>query len=248
MPAHPRDDSSDDGSCPARDPCRADSPHLRRGIRVIHRRATATGVGLLLLTAVALAATQPTQAVPGSAGEPLVASFAPVWPGGQVADARTAPTPAGASARPAAIPDGGEAPVPTGRPRVRQPAPAAGVTVKRIAVKRTPVRRIAVSHSIRGRASWYCRAGVSTCMAAPPERAGVADMYAAAGPGLRRAICGSDTSNCWRGRTVVVNGVAVVLADWCQCYKGEGNEKLIDLYWDAWSRVPGVESGVTIGW
>jgi hypothetical protein len=101
---------------------------------------------------------------------------------------------------------------------------------------------------LRGSASWYCKAGVSICMSAHPDRAGVADLYAAAGPRLRRAICGSDTSNCWRGRRVVVDGVVVVLADWCQCYKGQANEKLIDLYWDAWVRVPGVENGVTIRW
>jgi hypothetical protein len=85
-------------------------------------------------------------------------------------------------------------------------------------------------------------------MAAHPDRAGVADMYAAAGPGLRRAICGSESSNCWRGRRVLVNGVAVVLADWCACNSRASSVKLIDLYWDAWTRVPAVESGVTIRW
>jgi hypothetical protein len=85
-------------------------------------------------------------------------------------------------------------------------------------------------------------------MAVHPDRAGVADMYAAAGPGLRRAMCGSEASNCWRNRTVLVNGVAVVLADWCGCNTNASSVKLIDLYWDAWVRVPGVESGVTIRW
>jgi hypothetical protein len=85
-------------------------------------------------------------------------------------------------------------------------------------------------------------------MAAHPDRAGVADMYAAAGPGLRRAMCGSEASNCWRNRRVLVNGVAVVLADWCGCNTNSSSVKLIDLYWDAWARVPGVESGVTIRW
>lgn len=70
-------------------------------------------------------------------------------------------------------------------------------------------------------------------------------MYAAAGPGLRAAICGSQACTSWRGRTVLVNGHPVKLIDWCQCYWKRPNEKLIDLYWDAWVTT-GARSGVVI--
>jgi hypothetical protein len=206
------------------------------------------------VVAAALTMTPSTTAAPGSGSEPLVASFAPVWPAGVTADAdelpdAEEPAPAAALSTLRARSEGpiaetGAAPLPTGRPAVRQPAVAAGVTIK----APPPPKAVPTSHAISGKASWYCRAGVSICMAAHPDRAGVADMYAAAGPGLRRAICGSESSNCWRGRTVMVNGVAVVLADWCGCSSSASSIKLIDLYWDAWTRVPGVESGVTIRW
>lgn len=151
-------------------------------------------------------------------------------------------------------------PRPTARPKVKAASIAVMVRIPTAKSKPKPhpkprpkrVPKVVVVHttgrSIRGLASWYCKAGVSSCMYVHPDRYGVADMYAAAGPGLRRAICGSDTSNCWRGRRVTVNGVGVVLADWCQCYKNRANEKLIDLYWDAWVRVPGVTKGITIRW
>jgi hypothetical protein len=100
---------------------------------------------------------------------------------------------------------------------------------------------------VSGVASWYCRAGVSLCTSGYPDGAG-ADLFAAAGPRLRRAICGSDTSNCWRGRVVTVSGLAVKLVDWCQCFKGQSNEKLLDLYYDAWTRIPNVTRDVIVRW
>ena len=76
------------------------------------------------------------------------------------------------------------------------------------------------SPSVAGRASWYhWRPG-----------------EAAAGPALR-ALLGPN----WRGRTVLVsqrtcNGTScstttskVRLTDWCQCYRGEARERLVDL-------------------
>lgn len=72
-------------------------------------------------------------------------------------------------------------------------------------------------------------------------------MYAAAGPGLRAAICGSQDCTSWRGRTVLVNGYAVKLVDWCQCYWKQSHEKLIDLFWDAWVKT-GAGGGVKISW
>jgi hypothetical protein len=92
---------------------------------------------------------------------------------------------------------------------------------------------------IRGYASWYCDAGVSPCTVDYPDDGGF-DAYGAAGPRLRAAI-GSD----WRGKVVLVDGIRVKLIDWCQCYQGEPNEKLIDLYRDVFLRTG---SPVTIRW
>jgi hypothetical protein len=94
-------------------------------------------------------------------------------------------------------------------------------------------------HSLRGNASYYCWAGSSPCTADYPDGSGF-DAYAAAGPKLRAAL-GSG----WRGRIVSVDGIAVKLIDWCQCYKGEPNEKLLDLYHDVYARTG---SSVVIRW
>lgn len=210
------------------------------------RRAAVAGLVAIWFAAFAIWSVPSTTAVPASAPAALAeGAFQPVI----VPLARSAgPSPAGADSVSASVAatlgpivEVGAPPVPSARPRVRLPAAVAGV------VRKAPPPPV-THHALRGNASWYCKAGVSICMAAHPDRAGVADLYAAAGPRLRRAICGSDTSNCWRGRRVVVDGVVVVLADWCQCYKGQANEKIIDLYWDAWVRVPGVENGLTVRW
>jgi hypothetical protein len=107
-------------------------------------------------------------------------------------------------------------------------------------VKATPKPRppASASHSVRGVASWYCKAGVSSCHYAYPG-----GMYAAAGPALR-------VGN-WRGRTVTVCGsgncVNVKLIDWCAC----GSGRVIDLYSDAFSRLTSLSSGtlsVRVSW
>ncbi len=95
------------------------------------------------------------------------------------------------------------------------------------------------ANSISGLASWYCRAGVSPCTYTHPDGGGF-DAYAAAGPRLRAAI-GSG----WRGTIISVDGVRVKLIDWCQCYQGEPHEKLLDLYYDVFSRTG---SSVTVRW
>ena len=92
------------------------------------------------------------------------------------------------------------------------------------------------SHSISGLASWYCLPGRSICTHGYPA----SGAYAAAGPRLRAAIGPN-----WRGRVVRVNGVAVRLIDWCQCYRGERYEKLLDLYHSVFIRTG---SKVTITW
>jgi hypothetical protein len=94
------------------------------------------------------------------------------------------------------------------------------------------------AHSISGFASYYCRAGSSPCTYTHPDGPGF-DAYAAAGPRLRAAL-GS-----WRGRIVIVDGIRVKLIDWCQCYQGQSNEKLLDLYYDVYSRTG---TKVTISW
>ena len=96
--------------------------------------------------------------------------------------------------------------------------------------------------SVSGLASWYCRPGVSICTNGYPA----SGAYAAAGPSLRAAFGGES----WRGKTVnVCSGskcIAVKLIDWCQCYKGESHEKVLDLYYSVFSRLP--NNRVTVRW
>jgi hypothetical protein len=113
------------------------------------------------------------------------------------------------------------------QPSVRAPKP--------IVVQNKPV----TTHAVSGRASWYCRAGVSPCTNTQPDVGGF-DAYAAAGPKLRAAIGPS-----WRGSIVWVDGIRVKLIDWCQCYRGEPQEKLLDLYFDVYARTG---TAVTIRW
>ena len=113
------------------------------------------------------------------------------------------------------------------QPAVREP--------NRIVVDIKPV----TTHVIRGPASWYCRAGVSPCTNTNPDLGGF-DAYAAAGPKLRAAIGAG-----WRGSIIYVDGIRVKLIDWCQCYKGEPQEKLLDLYYDVYARTG---TAVTIRW
>jgi rare lipoprotein A (peptidoglycan hydrolase) len=103
-------------------------------------------------------------------------------------------------------------------------------------LKATPTPK--PSHSVRGTASWYCKAGVSVCHSAYPG-----GLYAAAGPALRVGD--------WRGRTVTVCGsgncVNVKLIDWCAC----GSGRVIDLYSDAFRRLAPLSSGtvsVRVSW
>ena len=93
------------------------------------------------------------------------------------------------------------------------------------------------THSVGGRAAWYCQNG-SGC---PAGYSG--GLYAAAGPALRVGD--------WRGRTVSVCGagncVNVTLVDWCAC----GGSRVIDLFSDAYRRVAPLSSGtvaVRVSW
>jgi len=120
-------------------------------------------------------------------------------------------------------------------PEVKRPQPPLPVASP-IVVPRVPK----TTHAISGRASYYCRAGVSICTVNHPDGPGF-DAYAAAGPALRAAI-GPD----WRGQIVYVDGIRVKLIDWCKCTGGStGVEKLLDLYYDVFARV---DSAVVVRW
>jgi hypothetical protein len=83
------------------------------------------------------------------------------------------------------------------------------------------------SGTLTGRASWYdyVRGG------------------AAAGPKLRKML-GKD----WRGQRVQVCGKAscirVTLSDWCQCYKGEKRERIIDLDVRSFAKLAPTSAGI----
>ena len=115
--------------------------------------------------------------------------------------------------------------------RARPSLPASKPIVVAIAPKTT--------HAIYGYASYYCRDSFSPCTTDHPDDGGL-DRYAAAGPRLRAAI-----GSAWRGKVVYVDGIRVKLIDWCQCYEGRSNEKLLDLYWDVYDRTG---SRVTVRW
>jgi len=100
---------------------------------------------------------------------------------------------------------------------------------------------VRTSKSLRGKASWYCKAGVSVCHHSYPPGSMVA-----AACGKLRAAMGPH----WRGRYVdVMNNqsgkrVVVKLVDWCG-----SKDKTIDLYWEPMRRLGG--SGVlnvTVRW
>ena len=82
---------------------------------------------------------------------------------------------------------------------------------------------------ISGRASWYDNGP---------------GLYAAAGPVLRSML-----GRYWRGLRVSVctasdTCVSVRLTDWCQCYKGQATERLIDLSPDAFARLAPLSRGL----
>jgi hypothetical protein len=201
------------------------------------------GLALVLALLALLAMTASAAAEPPTAGQPAPIPFSSVTlrvsvppSDGPLAE----PEVIAPSQAPDAYVEAGTAPVPTLVPRPQREA-RMGITVKP-----TPKPRPDIAGSfggggngvLRGAASWYCRAGVSVCHYQYPDSGGF-DAYAAAGPKLRDALGN------WRGRIVSVDGLRVKLVDWCQCYKGESHEKLIDLYYDVYKRVGG---SVTIRW
>jgi len=123
--------------------------------------------------------------------------------------------------------------LPTPPPPTRSPRPS---SKPRTATPRPPS---STGHSASGTPTYYCRAGVSRCTRGYPDRAGVADYYAAAGPSLRVGK--------WRGRIVTVhaNGrtLRVKLVDFCSC----GGNHFLDLYWDAFKAL-GRPSHAKVTW
>lgn len=107
--------------------------------------------------------------------------------------------------------------------------------VKKITVKATG------NSFASGFASWYCRAGQSPCRSGYPDTAHP-DYYAAAGPALRIAFGGRESSKAYVGKFVKVCNVnkacvTVKLIDWCQCFYKTAQEKVLDLYYDAYKAI-----------
>lgn len=99
-------------------------------------------------------------------------------------------------------------------------------------------------HSLTGKASWYCKAGVSVCHYKYPP----GSMVAAACGKLRRAMGGRDKD--WRNKFVTVmdnksgRSVRVRLVDYCA-----SEDKTIDLYWEPMRQLGGTGVlNVTIRW
>ena len=138
---------------------------------------------------------------------------------------------------PGITPDGEPAPTLSAydlpRPPLTAQAPSPTATGTRPAPTQT-LRTAIPPEPLTGPASWFrSPAGVS-----------------AAGPRLRAAI-GSG----WRGTHVkVCSGsrcVRTVLGDWCQCYRGEDRERIIDLDDGVFSKLAPLSRGlqkVTVTW
>jgi len=125
------------------------------------------------------------------------------------------------------------------RPVPSLPAPRAAVVGGWVPKPPPVVRpRLGTSHRVVGRASWFCRPGISSCTSGYPG-----GLYAAAGSEIRIGN--------WRGRLVnVCSGgrcVIVRLIDWCAC----GGSRIIDLYSDAFRQIGSLSQGtlpVTVRW
>jgi hypothetical protein len=152
----------------------------------------------------------------------------------------TMPPPTIEFAMPAAPPDIGDFPggdVRSFEPRANPDQPVQAESVLKPTPKPKPTPPPNPSHSVNGRAAWYCNNG-SGC---PAGYSG--GLYAAAGPALR-------VGN-WRGRVVTVCGngncVNVKLVDWCAC----GGARVIDLFGAAYSRLAPLGTGtvaVKVSW
>lgn len=206
---------------------------MRARLARLHGRAVAPIVVSAFL-AIVIAATAVVGAEPSHLAPIPDSAFTPV----------TLPGPSAYPLAPARDPDLTQVRDPwVAAPPADRPQPSLPNANPVVIPKPTPTPKAAAtsstSHRISGAASWYCRAGISPCTSGYADGSGFSG-YAAAGPRLRAAI-GPD----WRGKVVLVDGIRVKLIDWCQCYAGEPNEKLLDLYYDVFARTG---SSVTIRW
>jgi len=123
-----------------------------------------------------------------------------------------------------AAPSASPSPKPTARPTPK-PTAKPRATARPVAQPKPP----RTTRSLRGLASWYCKAGVSPCHYRYPPGSMVA-----AACGKLRAAMGPN----WRGRIVTVSSggrqVTVRLVDWCG-----SKTKTIDLYWEPMRRLGG---------
>jgi len=138
---------------------------------------------------------------------------------------------------PAVIIESFSAPTISAKPVIKIKAPIPKVIVKPKIITYT---KPSTKHSVRGRASWYCKAGVSVCHHSYPP----GSMVAAACGKLRASI-----GTHWRGKVVTVTNasgktISVKLVDWCG-----STDKLIDLYWEPMRRLGGTGVlPVTVRW
>ena len=212
--------------------------HTRSRLRAI---ALLVVAGTLAIAATAASGVQPAQfdPIPDAAFRPVSVPALPGDSGAALRVRGVAPVDSyGSSSLLAASDELREPPLaalsselpPRAQPSVAAPKPV---------VIKIPPPAPKTTHALRGYASYYCYAGSSPCTNGYADRGGF-DAYAAAGPQLRAALGAN-----WRGSIVYVDGVRVKLIDWCQCYKGEPQEKLLDLYHDVFSLTG---SPVTIRW
>lgn len=105
----------------------------------------------------------------------------------------------------------------------------AGTSTKVPIVREKTKPKPANKHKLSGKASWYCKAGISICHYKYPP----GSMVAAACAPLRKALGPG-----WRGRIVAVSSggrtVKVKLVDYCA-----STSKTIDLYWEPMRRLGG---------
>jgi hypothetical protein len=101
-----------------------------------------------------------------------------------------------------------------------------------------PSAPLALGKSVKGEATWYCNVGPDAQQSRCTHGYEASGAYAAAGPELRKAL-GPD----YKGTHVWVNGVEVILVDFCAC----GGDHVIDVYHDTWVTIPHPDR-VTVTW
>jgi rare lipoprotein A (peptidoglycan hydrolase) len=119
----------------------------------------------------------------------------------------------------------------TATSRVRRTSPLPVVAAVKAAVRSrpTPPDASVRAGTLRGRASWF-----GAAFSSPPR----APRSAAH---LGRHWRGTSSGVCAGGRCVVVR-----LVDWCQCYRGRGTERLIDLGDQAFAELAPLEAGLLV--